>query len=532
MTSPESRVGDVLASKYRLEALLGSGGMGHVYKAVNELVGRPVAIKLLKEEHAQNAQVVERFLREARAANLVRHPHVVDVIDIGKDESGNPFIVQELLDGEDLSKLAARVGGKIETEPLLDMLMPVIEAVAHAHAQNVVHRDIKPENVFLAKGPHGRIAKLLDFGISKIRAPDLRATEVGVMMGTPAYMAPEQIQGARDADPRSDVWALGVMLFELLAGRLPFDGVDAPALFVAVATKDAPSLLDVGAPVHPDISRVVARCLRRRPDERYPSAAELFRDLNHIIDGADLEPTGRRSIPPALGALVPDLAIPQAKSVEPALARTVAMGKKEPPQAPEAIEAPAIEAPSLSPPPTRPSVRKEPAPEAPDFMDHSAPDLMDHAASPTDEGRSRLATEASLPGVMLAPGASHATRKATRGDWGVKPREARADMSFLVALGVIGLVVILGIGVLMQLAHTSEGWPVARFVNDAPSPQRAMAIHGGLALVGVAFGITSTRRAYLHWRGELGGGIAGAFMNGIFAAGAFFAVIELLTAIS
>ena len=311
--SSDNRVGEVLASKYRLEELLGSGGMGHVYRAVNEHVGRAVAIKVLRAEHAQNGQIVERFLREARAANLVRHPNVVDVLDIGKEDGGAPFIVQELLEGEDLAHFVKRRGGKLPVEEVCDLLLPVIDAVAEAHAQGVVHRDIKPENVFLAKGkpPHGPTPKLLDFGISKVRAPDLRATEVGMMMGTPAYMAPEQVQGARDADPRSDVWALGVMMFELMAGRMPFDMQDAPALFVAIATRDAPTLLEVSADVTPAISRLVERCLRRQPNERYPSAAELGRDLRHVMDNTELEPTGKRSLPPGLLSRIPELAIPK-----------------------------------------------------------------------------------------------------------------------------------------------------------------------------------------------------------------------------
>ena len=154
--SSDNRVGEVLASKYRLEELLGSGGMGHVYRAVNEHIGRAVAIKVLRAEHAQNSQVVERFLREARAANLVRHPNVVDVLDIGKEDGGAPFIVQELLDGEDLAHLVARRGGKLPVEEVCDLLLPVIDAVAEAHARGVVHRDIKPENVFLAKSKAAR----------------------------------------------------------------------------------------------------------------------------------------------------------------------------------------------------------------------------------------------------------------------------------------------------------------------------------------------------------------------------------------
>ena len=156
--SSDNRVGEVLASKYRLEELLGSGGMGHVYRAVNEHIGRAVAIKVLRAEHAQNSQVVERFLREARAANLVRHPNVVDVLDIGKEDGGAPFIVQESSSTARTSRTSSRAAGESfpSRRSVRDLLLPVIDAVAEAHAHGVVHRDIKPENVFLAKSKAAR----------------------------------------------------------------------------------------------------------------------------------------------------------------------------------------------------------------------------------------------------------------------------------------------------------------------------------------------------------------------------------------
>lgn len=547
MVTDENRVGEVLASKYRLEALLGSGGMGHVYRAVNEHVGRAVAIKVLRSEHAQNGQVVERFLREARAANLVRHPNVVDVLDIGKEDGGAPFIVQELLDGEDLAHFVERRGGKLPLEEVCDLLLPVIDAVAEAHARGVVHRDIKPENVFLAKAPRGPIPKLLDFGISKVRAPDLRATEVGMMMGTPAYMAPEQVQGARDADPRSDVWALGVMMFELVAGRMPFDVQDAPALFVAIATKDAPTLLDVGAEVTPAISRVVERCLRRRPDERYPSAAELGRDLRHVLDGSELEPTARRSIPPAMRALVPDLAIPEV--LVPAIAMPappLAMASGAPGYGGGApshavdpkgatLAGPAFnelnEAPSLPPPPTPRDVTPVSAPRAPAGTTSAA--APSRPAQESQGPRGRLAVGASLPGVVLAPGPSAVPRPASHAAWGVPPAQAkeRTDIAPIVGLGVVGLVAILGTGLLMQLVHRPEGWGVAQFVLG-PGHGGALAIHYGLGLVAVAIGFTYCWRGVRHWRGDLAGGPPSAIIHAVIAAGAFFCAIEIVSAVS
>ncbi len=508
MGTPENRVGEVLAAKYRLEDLLGSGGMGHVYRAVNVAVGRAVAIKVLRREHAENLQIVDRFMREARAANLVRHPNVVDVLDIGKEDDGTPFIVQELLVGEDLAHLAARRGGKLPVEEVCDLLLPVIDAVAEAHAQGVVHRDIKPENVFLADAKRGPIPKLLDFGISKVRAPDLQATEVGVLMGTPAYMAPEQVQGARDADPRSDVWGLGVMMFELIAGRMPFEAKDPAALFVAIATKDAPTLLEVKADVVPAISRLVERCLRRHPDERYPSAAELGRDLRHTMDGTELEATGKRSVPPAVRAAagfgahaeVPDLVIPRASAV-PAVD----------PRGATAIAAPAAR--------TAAEIAA------------SVPELARPATTaPAPPRATRLAADAALSGVGLAPGPSSMKRAGTHAGWGVRPQQEDAGMTPVIAMGVVGLVAILGAGLLMQLAHRPEGWPIARFAFT-PSPAVATGVHGALGLAVVGVGLAYGWRGVRHWRGDLAGGPPSAIFNAMIAAGAFFAAIEIVSAV-
>jgi len=510
--TPENRVGEVLASKYRLGPLIGSGGMGHVYRAVNESVGRPVAIKVLRKELAENAQVVDRFLREARAANLVRHPNVVDVLDIGKEDDGTPFIVQELLDGEDLAHFVARRGGKLPVEEVCDLLLPVIDAVAEAHARGVVHRDIKPDNVFLVTAPRGPIPKLLDFGISKVRAPDLQATEVGMMMGTPAYMAPEQVQGARDADARSDVWGLGVMMFELMAGRMPFDALDPAALFIAIATKDAPTLLDVKAEVVPAISRVVERCLRRRPDERYPSAAELGRDLRHTMDGTELEPTGKRSIPPgalaAVAAAATAATLPAASQVpivvpELGLPRSAATPGPSLPVDPRGVTA-------MAPSPSPSSGARE-------------------AASAPAPARARLAPDALLSGVGLAPGPSAMKPAATHASWGVRPQRPDS-VAPVVGMGVVGLVAILGAGVLMQLAHRPDGWPVARFAF-APSEGVATVVHAVIGLAFVAIGLTYGWRGVRHWRGDLAGGSSGAIFNAVIASGAFFAAIEIVSAV-
>ncbi|MFO0676956.1 MAG: serine/threonine-protein kinase [Polyangiaceae bacterium] len=320
---PESAlVGHVLANKYRIDRLLGVGGMGAVYKAENTALGRVVAIKTLKSEHAASADVVARFLREASAANLVRHPHVVDVLDIGTDERAGPFIVQELLEGEDLGKFCERRGGVVDVDTLLDILVPVVEAVGFAHSRGVVHRDLKPENIFLARVNEKLVPKLLDFGISQVRTKDqARMTVTTAAMGSPAYMSPEQIQNAATVDARTDVWALGMVLYESLLGQYPYQAESVGALFVEISTRDLPPLASVAKHVPTEVSRIVMRCLRRKREDRYASAAELARDLANVREGLDAEPTGKFSIPPAAPQTAKALDIPDLDLAPPSRAK-------------------------------------------------------------------------------------------------------------------------------------------------------------------------------------------------------------------
>lgn len=296
-----SREGELLAGKYRLQARLGVGGMGEVYRARNEFVGRDVAIKVLRPELCRHVEVVQRFLREARAANTVRHDHVVDVIDMGTDDHNVPFIVQELLVGQDLAHHLTARGNRLPVAEILTLMIPVVDAIATAHRHGVVHRDLKPENVFLTAGKQGLVPKVLDFGISKIVQPgEEKLTATGTAMGTPTYMAPEQVQGASDLDARADVWALGVMFYELASGVLPFSGPTAGSIFVNICTRDPAPLSQHVAGVDADYARVVERCLRRDLTARYPSAASLLRDLRHLAAHEPVEATGAvPTAPPA-----------------------------------------------------------------------------------------------------------------------------------------------------------------------------------------------------------------------------------------
>jgi serine/threonine protein kinase len=266
------RVGQTLLRKYRLERLLGRGGMGIVYAATNLATGREVAIKVLGPG-AMDASV-SRFLDEARAATAVRHPNVVDVLDLDTAEDGTPFIVMELLRGETLRELLDR-RKRLGLAEAWTVLRPAMRAIGHAHARGIVHRDIKPENLFLADDGHGgRTTKVLDFGIARVGAS--QRTAVGTQLGTPFYMSPEQARGV-GVGATTDVWAMGIVWFELLTGKLPFElPRDATAASVlAIILTARPSSLLYQEVVPAVVAAVIDRALSSSPADR-PSDMAAF----------------------------------------------------------------------------------------------------------------------------------------------------------------------------------------------------------------------------------------------------------------
>ncbi len=486
--------------------------MGHVYRATNVEIDRAVAIKVLRTEHAQTPQIVERFLREARAANIVRHPNVVDVVDVGRDGDGSPFIVQELLTGEDLSKYVERRGGKLTLEEIDELILPVVDAVAEAHARGVVHRDLKPENIFIAQQGRRRIPKLLDFGISKLRVPNIKLTEVGTMMGTPAYMAPEQVQGARDADPRADVWALGIMIFELVSGRLPFPAEDAPALFVAIATKDVPPLTHFVPDVPASLARVVARCVRRSVEERYPSASELSRDLRHVFEGAEIEPTQRRSLPPPRAPLeVPELALDFRAPPPPRPAATTVKGPPTPDVLgktevhfggpPPPSSAKVVAGPELGAPPPRSAPRTPAAPPPP--SSRAAP--LELGVAPTPGARRPDAARLASP---------------------PRPIPGRADAALIVSFAVVLVAALIVMVLLTTFLDRAEGWPILAVLMK-PTPTMSLLVQGGLAACALAIGGSAVRTGAKAWRGDIAGGKPSALFQAALAGALFFAAQEL-----
>ena len=277
------RKGDFLGGKYLLEDCLGIGGMGEVYRAQNVSLGRKVAIKLLNKEHTSNEDDVMRFLREARAAAAIRHPNVVDVFDVARDDDGTPFIVQELLSGQDLEQYLGASDGRLPAAEALEIMIPVADAVAAAHRQNVVHRDLKPANIFLAREGDRIIPKVLDFGACLYQTVGaLSAKEQRMLIGTPHYMAPEQISTAMDVDARADVWAMGVILYELLVGETPFEAADANAVLKAVRTRSVQRLRKL-APAAPEaLEELVTRCLDRDRKKRFADAAVMRDELDKV----------------------------------------------------------------------------------------------------------------------------------------------------------------------------------------------------------------------------------------------------------
>lgn len=291
-------VGCVLDEKYQLVRLIGEGAHGRVFAARHAVLGTHVAIKVLKRaDHAESA-IVERFLREARAAARLASDHVVRVLDVGQLPTGERFLIMELLEGIDLASLLRQA--PIPPEQAARYLIEACSGVAEAHRHGIVHRDLKPSNLFLAsRGDHrSSIVKVLDFGIATTSNEefDRGLTSTESLLGSPAYMSPEQLRSSKHVDARSDVWSLGVTLYELLSGRRPFTAPTFAALSISIAIEHQAALSNV----RPEVAAVVARCLAKDPAERYASAEQLSDALAHAMHA---DPRARRRKWPVAVAL-------------------------------------------------------------------------------------------------------------------------------------------------------------------------------------------------------------------------------------
>jgi serine/threonine-protein kinase len=271
-------IGSLFEGKYRIIRLIGEGGMGVVYEAEHILIGRQLAVKLLHPEYAHQAEIVERFAREARAATAIRHANIIEVTDMGVTPTGQPFLVMELLEGTSLRRLVEP--GKTMPQPrLVDVMDQVLDALDAAHQRRIVHRDLKPDNIFLIRHA-GRddFVKVLDFGISKFLGSlggGVSTTRTGSVMGTPQYMSPEQAMGRKDVDHRADLWAVGVMLYEAATGRAPYLGDNYNEMLSSILMSSPPAPRAVLPSVSPALEQVILKALMRPIEHRYQSAVEF-----------------------------------------------------------------------------------------------------------------------------------------------------------------------------------------------------------------------------------------------------------------
>jgi eukaryotic-like serine/threonine-protein kinase len=294
--------GDLLAGKYRVENVLGEGGMGYVVAALHEQLNQRVAVKLLSPLLSENEDSVTRFLREARAAVRIRSEHVARVLDVGELPDGSPYMVMEYLLGRDLSaEIYERK--QFEVAQAIDYLLQACEAVAEAHSIGLIHRDLKPSNLFLTHRPDGSpLVKVLDFGISKAIAPEEGELELPAsltathsVLGSPSYMSPEQVRRPKSVDVRTDIWSLGTILYEFLVGEGPFPGESPLAVLAAVVSDPTPGIRDKRPDVPAELEAVVVKCLRKDPADRYRTIAEFAEVLAPFASAASLPSISRIS---------------------------------------------------------------------------------------------------------------------------------------------------------------------------------------------------------------------------------------------
>jgi serine/threonine protein kinase len=284
--SIDEYIGLTLDGKYKLEELLGKGGMGAVYKGKHALIGKTVAVKFLHAEFSGNEEVVKRFYREAQAAAAIGHDNIIDVLDVGVSPNGEPYLVMEFLEGENLGAMLARTG-PVDIGTACAVLEPVLLALNMAHQKGIVHRDLKPDNIFMVhrEGAPPKV-KLIDFGISKF-AENLQGeklTQTGSVMGTPAYMSPEQARGDSNLDHRADVYSMGVILYEMLTGKLPFVGDNFTAMIINILTTDPIPPVEAYSNFPQVAEEMLLRSLVKNPVGRFQSALEFLEAAKGLPD--------------------------------------------------------------------------------------------------------------------------------------------------------------------------------------------------------------------------------------------------------
>ncbi len=285
----DSLIGKTLAGKYRIDERLSEGGMGTVYRGTHVLMDKTVAVKVLRPSLAADEKIVARFSREARAASRINHPHALSVTDFGENEDGVVFLIMEYLSGQTL-KQVIRNEGPMALSRVVEIIKQVGGALDDAHSQGVVHRDLKSDNIMLITATSADYAKVLDFGIAKIKEADgdydPGLTSPDLVIGTPQYMSPEQCSQAPDIDARSDIYSLGIIIFEMLVGHVPFTGESPTVIMLKQMQHPPPSLTDERSDVPTAVATVVKKALEKRPEHRYETVGELVEDLS-IAAGMD-----------------------------------------------------------------------------------------------------------------------------------------------------------------------------------------------------------------------------------------------------
>ena len=352
-------IGKVLDNKYRLDSYLSRGGMGAVYRATHVMLGRPVAVKLINPDLVTSPDIVRRFQREARAVTHLNHPNIVEVYDLGQTPDGTLYIAMELVSGESLSSVI-KSGGPLPPSRIVSIISQVASALALAHRKEIVHRDLKPHNIMITQGEDGREhAKLLDFGIAKTFEFDAntKLTATGSTIGTPQYMSPEQATGA-DVDARSDLYSLGIIIYEMLVGEVPFNDPSLTAILVKHMNElpVPPSQRRPDLQISPALEAIALRCLEKDPAKRFQTAGELGAELQGvpIEEEVDFDPTRPIRVPVVAStqAFKPTVLDPTAAPGQPTVRQPAAT-------------APTFRPPPPLPPPVAPGTRPTAAVAAP-----------------------------------------------------------------------------------------------------------------------------------------------------------------------
>jgi eukaryotic-like serine/threonine-protein kinase len=294
---PDPRLGSVLAGRYQIERVLAEGGQGVVYLARHRLVDRPCAVKIMSASHGRNKVVRERFRREAKAAQQLAHPNIIEIFDQGETDDGMPYMVMELLEGSTLSTVLKH--GAMPLPDAIVVMVQIARALARAHDFDVIHRDLKPDNIFLCKQGEAVVVKLLDFGIAR-SLNEQRLTAQGEVFGSPQYMAPERFSSI-DAGAAADLYAVGVICFEMLAGKLPFQGQDVGSILVQHLTAPVPSLAAIGVSVPSRLDSLIQSLMAKKPEQRPVDAHHVHTELVEIalLMGLTLPPELDRTVPEA-----------------------------------------------------------------------------------------------------------------------------------------------------------------------------------------------------------------------------------------